>query len=561
MGSGMSNNDFISSFELRSATTPALKHAPVPESHGMEAKTWTHLSLPQRRQLQKPFRLLARNDPFAAARFQYLQEQAGGEDDGKTFRMPLVCMIVILAELCERFAFNGARGLLPMYFPTVFGWTQTRTTLVISFWTGFAYFTPLIGGFLADSTMGRFHVICSFCSIYILGLLTLAISNLPAHPYSSLPVLFALFLIAVGTGGIKPVVSTFGADQIADASPAVMQSYFLWFYWSINVGSILGQFVTPIIKETEGYFFAFLGPCVLMSLSTLLIYSAKHRFVHTPPAGSVLVVFFQTIRDALKAHPSGYLACITSPNPNKQVDGRHWLDWAVPQHPVSTVTDIKALFRIFPIFAAVPFFWLIYDSAPNLWIPQASSMDLSLFGWEIPPELACNYNAFFILILLPLFDSCVYPLLAQCCTVTLLGRMAAGMFVSGFAFAAAGLLQLHINHLPAHSVSILWQAPQWALLSCAEILVSVTGLEFAYSGAPACMKSAVAALWLLTVWVGDTFFGTFYPVLSSYLPTATKMAQQYFVLGGLSLVPFLIFVYLMLTYKDDDKEDPYEELE
>lgn len=57
--------------------------------------------------------------------------------------------------------------------------------------------------------------------------------------------------------------------------------------------------------------------------------------------------------------------------------------------------------------------------------------------------------------------------------------------------------------IPATKISIAWQLPQYVLVTAAEVMFSVTGLEFSYSQAPSSMKSVLQAAWLLTIGVGN----------------------------------------------------------
>jgi POT family proton-dependent oligopeptide transporter len=114
-------------------------------------------------------------------------------------------------------------------------------------------------------------------------------------------------------------------------------------------------------------------------------------------------------------------------------------------------------------------------------------------------------NAALILLFIPLFEGCVYPLMGKCGVCTrAISRMGTGMVLCGAAFIMAALLEIWMSLAADKSVSVLWQLPQYVVLTSAEILFSIQGLAFSYAQAPASMKSVVTSAWLITVAVGNS---------------------------------------------------------
>jgi solute carrier family 15 oligopeptide transporter 1 len=191
-------------------------------------------------------------------------------------------------EVCERFAYYGLRAVLVLYFEYGLGWAPKDAIAVFSYWTFLVYFMPLLGGWLADSKLGKFNTIWRFSIIYCLGSFVLAMSAIGSGTgkgliptngtandtgsramddqlegltnatgegagaaggqHGSAPLaIIGLVLIAVGTGGIKPCVSSFGADQFVPGDKSV-SSFFLVFYFCINLGSVFSIIVTPILR-------------------------------------------------------------------------------------------------------------------------------------------------------------------------------------------------------------------------------------------------------------------------------------------------------------------------
>lgn len=145
-----------------------------------------------------------------------------------------------------------------------------------------AYFFPLIGAIISDSFLGKFRTILYVSMIYAAGCVLLAVSStervgLPQKEFSIL----SLFLIALGTGGIKPCVSAFGGDQFKlPQQEAHLALFFSLFYFSINAGSLISTFLTPVLRndvhcfgEDSCFPLAFAVPGVLMIVSLGKLYS------------------------------------------------------------------------------------------------------------------------------------------------------------------------------------------------------------------------------------------------------------------------------------------------
>jgi dipeptide/tripeptide permease len=107
------------------------------------------------------------------------------------------------------------RSILSTYFISL-GLSEHEATSMFLFTSALAYFTPVFGGLLSDALLGKYATIVAFAIVYVLGLFLLALA---AYAASSPLTYWGLLLIGVGTGGIKPCVSAFGADQLKLEAP------------------------------------------------------------------------------------------------------------------------------------------------------------------------------------------------------------------------------------------------------------------------------------------------------------------------------------------------------
>ena len=166
-----------------------------------------------------------------------------------------------------------------------------------------------------------------------------------------------------------------------------------------------------------------------------------------------------------------------------------------------------AVLRIVSVFAMVSVFWSLFDQHGSSWIRQAEMMErhvtLPFLGnVEILASQIQSLNPIIVMLLIPLLSYGVFPLLSRRgIKFSLTQKMSAGMIIASSSFVAVALIQRHID--AGEHVHVMWQLLPYGLITLAEVLVSATGLEFAYSQAPKRMKSTVMGFWLLSVALGN----------------------------------------------------------
>jgi len=203
----------------------------------------------------------------------------------------------------------------------------------------------------------------------------------------------------------------------------------------------------------------------------------------------------------------------------------------------------------------------------STWVLQANLMDryVALGNFYITPDQTQIFNPLFNIIIIPIMNKLVYPMFEKCkCPLKYLQRMFIGMLLTSASFVVAGILQLKIANNPSQSnipegISIFWQMPQYFLISLGEVLLSVSGLQFAYSESPTTTKSALAAIWYLTAGLGNILVVMVSRV--TILPHGEDVplendAYNFFFYAGLMFVFALIFVFLAYgyKYKRDEKQ-------
>ena len=226
---------------------------------------------------------------------------------------------------------------------------------------GTCFFTPVIGGWLADTMIGRFNTIygCSLLYVVGTGLLTAITYSYPSGyglHISSKEVFLAvsLLFIAIATGGIKSNVSLMGADQVNDEGPEMVRKFFDWFYWFIQVGSLLAYSVVAYVQQEVSFFYGYLITSVSIVCATMLLVIGRKRYILYPPQGSYLTDTLRIIGGGLRDK----LCCKKDPSLTHWLDGAK--DCAGGRFPEEMVEGVKSLVRLIPIFLTYIFYWTLY---------------------------------------------------------------------------------------------------------------------------------------------------------------------------------------------------------
>eukprot|EP00471_Norrisiella_sphaerica_P001595 CAMPEP_0184484758 /NCGR_PEP_ID=MMETSP0113_2-20130426/6436_1 /TAXON_ID=91329 /ORGANISM="Norrisiella sphaerica, Strain BC52" /LENGTH=577 /DNA_ID=CAMNT_0026865883 /DNA_START=236 /DNA_END=1969 /DNA_ORIENTATION=+ len=524
------------------------------------------------------------------------RESGQSEGRGTPSVYPAAVKYIVGNEFCERFCYYGMRAVLILYITCSMGQSESTAIMINHGFIATAYLTPLMGGALSDGFLGKYSTILYLSMVYAAGSLVLAYTSSTMVPdVLQMPGLYiGLLLIAMGTGGIKPCVSSFGGDQfVGKDKNAKLQTFFTVFYFAINAGSVLSMLITPLLREygcpncTSGdcsFALAFGLPAALMliSIGILVLGRARVGYREVPPSQespimNLLRVRFCSSATRVAAIPDRDIGeeekysgenILVPDTPSDPRDGRRLADGARqdsnlavnPDEPMwfknasrvygrQKALEARQVLSVIWVMAPFPLFWCLFDQQSSTWTLQAESMNGKLGRTQILPDQMQMFNALLILILLPVFDRCIYPSLRRCgLPLKPNTRMILGMGFASLAFIVAGILQLQIDSCEKGEkcVHMLAQVPQYVLLTSGEVLFSVTGLEFAYSQAPKSMKALMQSIWLLTVSLGNILV-----VVLEALTSAAKMnaAGVFFLNSSLMAVSMGWFFVLSWSYR------------
>jgi POT family proton-dependent oligopeptide transporter len=314
-------------------------------------------------------------------------------------------------------------------------------------------------------------------------------------------------LIALGAGGIKPCVSAHVGDQFSRHNSHLLSKIFGWFYIAINIGAFVSMLLTPWLLATYSASVAFAIPGLLMLLATLLFWSGRHQFTHIPPAG------MNFVREALSG------------------------------------AGLKILAKLSVIYLFVAIFWALFDQTGSSWVLQAQQMNRIVFGYSVLPSQIQAANPLLIIILVPLFSLVIYPAINRLFELTSLRKIAIGLFLTVFAFAISTWIQTRLDAgLHPH---IAWQMLAYLILTSAEVMISITCLEFSYTQAPRTMKSFIMAFFMLSVALGNLLTSLVNFFIQNPDGTSKLAGADYFwFFTGLMLITAILFLLIIRYYKE-----------
>ena len=479
--------------------------------------------------------------------------------------IPRQISYIIGNEGCERFSFYGMRNILTVflvssllaYLPEADRAGAAKDvfhTFVIG-----VYFFPLLGGWLADRLFGKYHTIFWLSLVYCLGQFCLAFFVTNKTGFYT-----GLFLIALGSGGIKPCVAAFVGDQFDQTNKHRAKVVFDAFYWIINFGSFFASLLMPIFLRSLGPAIAFGVPGVLMFLSTVILWVGRQRYVMVPPAPPNPHSFLRVAWTALSAARPGLLLGVVGvgvalgsfllvPSTGFVVAfctalvaliafggaGVWWqLEHARGHHPDEAVEGVRTVLRVLVLFFLVTPFWSLFDQKASTWVLQADAMAKP--HWFQSSQMQA-LNPLLVMLLIPFNNLVLYPALKRFgLEATALRRMTLGIAFSGLAWICVGGMQVVLDG--GHGFSIAWQVLPYALLTLGEVLVSATGLEFAYSQAPLSMKGALMSFWNLSVTVGNLWVLVVNAAVKN--PTVTDLIRS----TGFGVTAFQMFFFAAFAF-------------
>ncbi len=429
-------------------------------------------------------------------------------------KMPKGISYIIGNEFAERFSFYGMKAILVVFMTKYLVDSSGNLALMSesesNFWyhtfVMFTYFTPLIGAIISDVFLGKYKTIIYLSIVYCLGHLALALDE------TRLGLTIGLTLIAMGSGGIKPCVSAHVGDQFSSDNKGLLNVVFKYFYLAINLGSVISMLLTPLLLSWYGPHVAFGVPGLLMLVATILFWAGRNEFIAIKPVG-----------------PKKYWEALTSDQ------GK------------------KAITNLVPVYLLVALFWAIFDQTGSALVHQADKMnrlvDFGFLQFELLPSQVQAINPFLVILFIPLFTFSIYPFLEKFLSLSGLRKITIGMFLGALSFVICALVQNQIDL--GNNPSILLQVVVYIILTAAEIFVSITALEMAYTQAPNSLKSFIMSFYLLSVALGN-FITAFINGINEQADGSLLLegSSYYWFFAGLAVIAGFMLLIMSARYKE-----------
>ncbi|KAJ2337086.1 hypothetical protein GGH91_005145, partial [Coemansia sp. RSA 2671] len=325
-------------------------------------------------------------------------------------------LLVVVMELCERFAYYGASLMFSIYLQKILHQSKPQAVALNRVNQFMSYATTILGAVIADQWLGKFKTILIFASLYLVGLVLLTISSADFSIEGGFGLagfcISVFAFIGFGTGGIKSNVSSFMAEQIPlgfkptktpgvyEDSKLTIERGFRYFYWSINLGAFIGQLICPQVAKNKSYAMAFMIPAIVFFVGIVVFVAGSKNYIKKKPQGTVLTKVWRCMKYARK---------------NKKEGQAHWLNGALGAENVEWndefVIGLQRSLRACKVFLFYPLYWALYNNMSDNFINQGLTMKRP--SWLSVDQLNV-VNSLVLVISIPIFDNFVFPLLRRC---------------------------------------------------------------------------------------------------------------------------------------------------
>ncbi|KAG5243034.1 protein NRT1/ PTR FAMILY [Salix suchowensis] len=481
-------------------------------------------------------------------------------------------LFIIAIEFSERLSYFGIATSLIIYLSKVMHQDLKTAAKSVNYWAGVTTLMPLFGGFLADAFLGRFTTVFVSSVIYLLGLILLTMStfvpSLKACNAAACPeprkvheVVFflAIYLISIGTGGHKPSLESFGADQFDENHEDERKkkmSYFNWWNFGLCSGLLLGVTVVVYIQDHVGWGAADIILTAVMALSLVIFIVGRPFYRYQVPTGSPLTPMLQVLVSAIKnrnlPYPSnpaelyevpksrtdkGRLLCHTESLrfldkaaivKDREVGAEQQNPWRLAT--VTKVEEMKLLLNLIPIWLATLPFGISIAQTTTFFIKQGTMLNRNIGnGFQIPPASVYAVAAIAMIVTVTIYEKILIPVVRRATGnergIKILQRIGIGMLFSVATMVVSALVERKRLSVVAKdpvkgslSMSVFWLAPQFIIIGVGDAFTLVGLQEYFYDQVPDSMRSLGIAFYLSVI--GASNF------LSSLLITAVDHVAE-----------------------------------
>ncbi|XP_031267816.1 protein NRT1/ PTR FAMILY 5.6-like [Pistacia vera] len=522
-------------------------------------------------------------------------------------------LFIIAIEFSERLSYFGIATSLIIYLTKVIHQDLKTAARNVNYWSGVTTLMPLLGGFVADAYLGRFSTVLVASVIYLLGLLLLTMSwyvpSLKAchaevclEPRKIHEMIFfiAIYLVSVGTGGHKPSLESFGADQFDDdhnEERKKKMSFFNWWNFGLCSGLLLGVTVVVYVQDHVNWGASDIIITAVMAISLLIFIIGRPFYRYRTPSGSPLTPMLQVLVAAITKrnlpHPSNPSQLYEGSKAQKaqgrllcHTDKLKFLDKAAivednetsveKQSPwklatVTKVEEMKLLLNMIPIWLATLPFGICVAQASTFFIKQGTTMNRKISdGFMIPPASIFALAAIGMIISVTVYEKILVPILRRATEnergIKILQRIGIGMLFSIATMVVAALVERKrlaaVEKDPKFgslSMSVFWLAPQFVIIGVGDGFTLVGLQEYFYDEVPDSMRSLGIAFYLSVIGAGNFLSSLLITFLDQITEkngkswfgkdlNSSRIDNFYWLLAGMTTVNLFFYVFLAKRY-------------
>ncbi|KAL1196162.1 Protein NRT1/ PTR FAMILY 4.3 [Cardamine amara subsp. amara] len=494
-----------------------------------------------------------------------------------------------------------------MHFPL------SKAANIVTNFVGTIFIFALLGGYISDAFLGSFWTIIIFGFVELSGFILLSVqAHLPqlkppkcnplidqssceeAKGFKAMIFFMALYLVALGSGCVKPNMIAHGADQFSQSHPKQskrLSSYFNAAYFAFSMGELIALTLLVWVQTHSGMDIGFGVSAAAMTMGLISLVSGTMYFRNKRPRRSIFTPIAQVLVAALLKRK------LVSPSDPKMLNGdNHISNDVVPsstlphtphlrfldkacikiQDPnmkespwrlctVTQVEQVKTLISLVPIFASTIVFNTILAQLQTFSVQQGSSMNTRLSNsFHIPPASLQAIPYIMLIFLVPLYDSFFVPfarkLTGHNSGIPPLTRIGIGLFLSIFSMVSAALLEKKRRDssvLDGRILSIFWITPQFLIFGVSEMFTAVGLIEFFYKQSAKGMESFLMALTYCSYSFGFYLSSVLVSVVNKITSTLVdskgwlgendlnkdRLDLFYWLLAVLSLLNFLSYLF------------------
>jgi POT family proton-dependent oligopeptide transporter len=399
--------------------------------------------------------------------------------------------LLFFTEMWERFSYYGMRGILILYLTKAWlegglAINEQKATLIYGFFTGFVYFTPIIGGWLADKFLGQRLSITIGGFTMMAGQLVLFAMN------SHLGMYLGLFLLIIGNGFFKPNISTLVGGLYKEGDDR-RDSAFSIFYMGINLGAFLAPLVIGIL--TDGIF------ATKSETGEIVSYGYRYGFL----AAAIGMFLGQILFNLLAEKYLGDLGKRPNAVSSSGLDEFNPKDLEKPlTHEEKQRINVIFIFFLFAIF-----FWAGFEQAgSSLSLYTDKYIDREFMGSIIPTSWFQSVNPLFIVLLAPLFSIFWNTKYGKKLTSPV--KLGLGMVILGIGFFfMLGAVAERGGDVQDQAVkaSLMWLIMTYLIHTIGELFLSPVGLSVVTKLSPPKLASVLMGVWLLSSFVANILGG------------------------------------------------------